>query len=387
MLKRRLIKDSAGSYFLFGPRGTGKTTWLEEHFPDAVRISLLDSAVKRDLRAFPERLAEYIGPVSEGKTVIIDEIQRAPGLLEVIHALMDKRHGLRFIMTGSSARKLKRNASADLLGGRAVKRTCHPFLAAEMGDDFNLQDALRLGMIPLVRYPVAAKSEDVLKTYLDLYLEEEITTEGVIRNLDSFSRFLKVASFSHGSVLSVSGIAREAGIKRSTLDSYFDILEEMLVASRLPVFNKRAKRQLIGHDKFYFFDTGIFRSLRPKGPLDNPNEIDGGCLEGLVYQHLRAWNDYLDAPNELYFWRTKNGVEVDFVIYGESTFVALEVKNSTHAERSDAASLESFISDYPQAKGFLLYRGERAMQVSQHVMAIPVEQFLKNLVPGRDICP
>lgn len=386
MLKKRLMKDTAGSYFLFGPRGTGKTTWLEERFPDAVRISLLDSAVKRDLRAFPERLAEYIGPVVEGKTVIIDEIQRAPGLLEVVHALMDKRSGFRFIMTGSSARKLKRNASADLLGGRAVKRTCHPFLAAEMGDDFNLQDALQLGMIPLVRYPVGAKSEDVLRTYLDLYLEEEITTEGVIRNLESFSRFLKVASFSHGSVLSVSGIAREAGIKRSTLDSYFDILEEMLVASRLPVFNKRAKRQLIGHDKFYFFDAGVFRSLRPKGPLDNPNEIDGVCLEGLVHQHLRAWNDYLDVPNELYFWRTKNGVEVDFVIYGESTFLALEVKNSTYAERSDAASLESFILDYPEAKGILLYRGERTMQVSQHVSAIPVEQFLMNLVPGRDIC-
>ena len=385
MIKKRLLNDTLGSYFLFGPRGTGKTTWLEERFPDAVRISLLDSAIKRDLRAYPERLIEYIGPLVDGKTVIIDEIQRAPGLLEVIHSLMDKRQGVRFIMTGSSARKLKRNASADLLGGRALKRMCHPFIAAEMGEDFDLQEALRLGMIPLVRYPVGSKSEDVLKTYLDLYLEEEITTEGLIRNLDSFSRFLKVASFSHGCVLSVSAIAREAGIKRSTLDSYFDILEEMLVASRLPVFNKRAKRQLIGHDKFYFFDTGVFRSLRPKGPLDNPNEIDGVCLGGLVYQHIRAWNDYLNEPNELYFWRTKNGVEVDFVIYGESTFLALEVKNSIHAERSDASGLESFLSDYPQAKGLLLYRGEREMQVSQHVMAVPVDKFLRNLVPGREL--
>ena len=140
------------------------------------------------------------------------------------------------------------------------------------------------------------------KSYLELYLEEEIATEGVIRNLDSFARFLQIASFSHGSVLSLSGIAREAGIKRSTLDAYFDIIEEMMIATRLPVFTRRAKRQLIGHDKFYFFDTGVFLTLRPKGPLDNPNEIDGVCLEGLVFQHLRAWNDYLDEPNELFFW-------------------------------------------------------------------------------------
>ena len=141
MIKKRLLNDTLGSYFLFGPRGTGKTTWLEERFPDAVRISLLDSAIKRDLRAYPERLIEYIGPLVDGKTVIIDEIQRAPGLLEVIHSLMDKRQGVRFIMTGSSARKLKRNASADLLGGRALKRMCHPFIAAEMGEDFDLQEA------------------------------------------------------------------------------------------------------------------------------------------------------------------------------------------------------------------------------------------------------
>jgi len=382
--KKRLLRDTSGSYFLFGPRGTGKTTWLESQFPDAVRISLLDATVKRDLRAYPERLREYIGPLSSGKTVIVDEIQRAPGLLETIHAMMDSRSGIRFIMTGSSSRKLKRNASADLLAGRALRRMCHPFIAAELGDDFNLSDALRFGMIPLVRYPENGRSEDVLKTYLDLYLEEEIATEGVIRNLDSFSRFLKIASFSHGSVLSASAIAREAGVKRSTIDSYFDILEEMLVASRLPVFDKRAKRQLIGHDKFYFFDAGVFRSLRPKGPLDNPNEIDGACLEGLVHQHLRAWNDYRDNPCELYFWRTKNGVEVDFVLYGESEFLAIEVKNSVHAERRDASALEAFVSDYPEAKAVLLYRGERTIHVSPHVNAVPVEEFLRGLDPSKD---
>ncbi len=379
--KKRFMKDVPGSYFLFGPRGTGKTTWLDACFPDAIRISLLDAGLRRELRAFPERLKNHIGFRTHDATVIIDEIQRAPGVLDVIHELMDKRCNLRFIMTGSSARKLKRNASVDLLAGRAIKRLCHPFLALEMGEDFCLEDALQFGMIPLVRYPENSSSAEVLKSYLALYLEEEIATEGIIRNLDSFARFLQVASFSHGSVLSISAIAREAGIKRSTLDAYFDILDEMMIASRLPVFTRRAKRQLIGHDKFYFFDTGVFRALRPKGPLDNPCEIDGACLEGLVYQHLRAWNDYLDEPNELFFWRTKNGLEVDFVIYGANAFVALEVKNASHADRRDAASLEAFLSDYPEARGWLLYRGERKVQVSAHVTAVPVEEFLMGLTP------
>ena len=381
--RSRLLKDVTGSYFLFGPRGTGKTTWLEERFPDALRISLLDSALRRELRAFPEHIKNYIGIDSKETTVIIDEIQRAPAVLDVIHDLMDKRQNLRFIMTGSSARKLKRNASADLLAGRAIKRLCHPFLAVEMKEDFHLADSLQLGMIPLVRYPKSGMPQEVLKSYLSLYLEEEIATEGVIRNLDSFARFLQIASFSHGSVLSISTIAREAGIKRSTLDAYFDILEEMMIATRLPVFSRRAKRQLIGHDKFYFFDTGVFRVLRPKGPLDNPNEIDGACLEGLVYQHLRAWNDYLDEPNELFFWRTKSGLEVDFIVYGANTFLAFEVKNSAYADRKDAASLEAFITDYPEAKGYLLYRGERKVQLTTHVTAIPVERFLMELTPKK----
>ena len=381
--RKRLLKDVPGSYFLFGPRGTGKTTWLDECFPEALRISMLDSALRRELRAFPEHIKNYIGYSSKEMTVIIDEIQRAPAVLDVIHDLMDKRHNLRFIMTGSSARKLKRNASADLLAGRAIKRLCHPFLAIEMGEDFHLDEALNLGMIPLVRYPKSGTSQAVLKSYLELYLEEEIAKEGVIRNLDSFARFLQIASFSHGSVLSLSGIAREAGIKRSTLDAYFDIIEEMMIATRLPVFSRRAKRQLIGHDKFYFFDTGVFRALRPKGPLDNPNEIDGVCLEGLVFQHLRAWNDYLDEPNELFFWRTKSGVEVDFIVYGVNEFAAIEVKNSAYADRSDASSLEGFITDYPEARGFLLYRGERRVQLTPNVTAIPAEQFLKELTPER----
>ncbi len=376
---KRVLPDIDGSYFLFGPRGTGKSTWLEEHFPKAHIISLLDPATRRELRAYPERLKNYIHAKPNKRTVVIDEIQRAPEVLDVVHQLMDNENGYRFIMTGSSARKLKRNANADLLGGRAAKRMCHPFLARELGEAFCLEDALRYGMLPLVRFPKSGSSENILKTYLDLYIEEELITEGVIRKVDSFFRFLEIASFSHGSVLSASEIAREAGVKRSTVDTYFEILEEMLIVSRLPVFSKRAKRQLIGHDKIYFFDAGVFRALRPHGPLDRATEIEGACLEGLVYQQIRAWNDYLSEPNQLYFWRTKSGVEVDFVIYGENVFRAIEVKNATRADRSDASGLEAFHQDYPEAELTLLYRGERAMKLTENVTAVPVTEFLLSL--------
>ena len=375
----RALHDIEGSYFLFGPRGTGKSTWLTERFPKAQIISLLDPAVRRELRAYPERLRNYIQAKPDRLTVVIDEIQRAPEVLDVVHQLMDEKAPYRFIMTGSSARKLKRNANADLLGGRAVKRMCHPFLARELGDSFDLDEALRYGMIPLVRFPKSGTSASVLKTYLDLYIEEELITEGVIRKVDSFFRFLEVASFSHASVLSASEIAREAEVKRSTVDTYFEILEEMLIISRLPVFSKRAKRRLVGHDKIYFFDAGVFRTLRPRGPLDRATEIEGACLEGLVYQQLRAWNDYLDEPNRLYFWRTRNGVEVDFVIYGPKTFRAIEVKNSMRVDRSDASGLEAFHADYPEAELTLLYRGERSQRITDNVTAVPVSEFLVGL--------
>ena len=379
---KRMISAAKGSFFLFGPRGTGKSVWLNECFPHALTISLLNVAKRREMLANPQILRSLVEGPGNVKDVVIDEIQRVPELLDVIHALMDEKRGYRFILTGSSARKLKRNASADLLGGRAVLRYCHPFMASELGDEFSLERALNVGMIPLVLNSPPEPPESVLSTYLDLYLQEEVTSEGVIRNLDAFARFLEAASFSHGQLLSASDVARDAGVKRSTVDGYFKILEDMLITRHLPVFTKRAKRNLVGHDKYYFFDAGVFRALRPKGPLDRPSEIDGACLEGLVFQHLTAWNDYSGGKNQLFFWRTKAGVEVDFVIYGPNAFHAIEVKNAAKVTRHDAAGLESFRSDYPEATCTLLYRGTEALKITEHCRALPVEQFLRELLPN-----
>ena len=380
-MKKRYIGSPNGSFFLFGPRGTGKTVWLGQQFPEAISINLLEADVRRHLTANPENLVDIVDANADKSTFIIDEIQRVPALLDTIHDLIEKRRTLRFILTGSSARKLKRAQNADLLGGRAVKCLCHPFLASEMGDDFNLGDALRLGMIPLVRYPIGQESESVLKTYLDLYLQEEVINEGVIRKLDVFSRFLETASFSHGSVLSASAIAREAGVKRSTVDSYFEILDELLVTSRLPVFTKRARREIVAHSKFYFFDAGVYRTLRPKGPLDRPEEIDGMALEGLVHQHLRAWLDYSGERNALYFWRTRAGLEVDFIVYTPSDFVAIEVKNAAKVRTEYLAGLKAFRQDYPECRTILLYRGRQQTMIDG-ILAVPVERFLRGLVPN-----
>ena len=379
---KRTISAAKGSFFLFGPRGTGKSVWLKERFPDALTVSLLNVTKRREMLANPQSLRSLVEGAGTVRDIVIDEIQRVPELLDVIHALMDEKRGYRFILTGSSARKLKRNASADLLGGRAVLRYCHPFMASELGEAFSLDQALRVGMIPLVLNSPPETPESILSTYLDLYLQEEVTSEGVIRNLDAFARFLEAASFSHGQLLSASAVARDAGVKRSTVDGYFKILEDMLITRNLPVFTKRAKRNLVGHDKYYFFDAGVFRALRPKGPLDRPSEIDGACLEGLVFQHLTAWNDYGGSENRLFFWRTKAGVEVDFIIYGPHAFHAIEVKNADKLTRRDAAGLEAFHADYPEATCTLLYRGNDALKITEHAKALPVECFLRQLVPN-----
>ena len=381
-MKNRFITQSSGSFFLFGPRGTGKSTWLEAALPEAYTVNLLLADVRRQLTGNPERLHSIVAEHPDKSVFVIDEIQRVPDLLDSVHDIMEKSPHLKFVLTGSSARKLKRaGKDTDMLGGRAVKRTCHPFMAAEMGMDFNLADALRLGMIPLVRYPRNNTSEEVLGTYLDVYLQEEIVNEGLVRKLDDFARFLEMASFSHGAILSMSDIAREAEVKRSTVDGYFSILESLMVAYRLPVFTKRARRQLVGHDKFYLFDAGVYRTLRPKGPLDRPEEIDGAALEGLVHQHLRAWLDYSLVRGGLYFWRTRAGTEVDFVVYTDNGFWAIEVKNAKKVSGGDFSGLKAFHEDYPEAKTILLYRGEES-KVQDGTMVLPVEKFLQRLRPG-----
>jgi uncharacterized protein len=239
---------------------------------------------------------------------------------------------------------------------------------------------LQQGLIPLV--VEAPDPAEVLKTYIALYLREEVQIESLVRNIGAFSRFLEAISFSHGSVLNISNVARECEVERKTVEGYVGIVEDLLLSFRVPVFSKRSKRATAAHDKFYLFDAGVYRSLRPAGPLDRAEEIDGCALEGLVAQHLTAWLAYRDSKNRLYYWRTRKGVEVDFVLYGPDGFWALEVKNTARIRPEDLRGLRAFKTDYPESTAILLYRGHERLKRND-VLCLPCEDFLKSLHPAR----
>ncbi len=377
----RFFKAPNQSFFLFGPRGTGKSTWLKSHYPNAIWIDLLELDQLRIYSATPERLKEVIYAEPNRKVVVINEVQKVPEILSTVHSLIEEKRGLQFILTGSSARKLRRTG-VDLLAGRAILKHMSPFFAAEMKEQFNLEDALKLGLLPLVRgseYP-----EEVLKTYAGMYLKEEVQAEGLVRQIGDFARFLEIVSFSHASELIVSNISRECNIARKTVENYIQILEDLLLGFTLSVFTKRAKRALAERPKFYLFDAGVFRSLRPQRPLDTTHEIHGASLEGLICQHLKAWVDAQVEIFELAFWRTRSKLEVDFVVYGPKTFLAIEVKHSETIHPNDLKGLQAFKKDYPECTPILIYRGKHRLK-KKDILCIPCDEFLLSVHPERPL--
>ncbi|MFZ5912497.1 MAG: ATP-binding protein [Chloroflexota bacterium] len=355
------------SFFLFGPRGTGKTTWVKAHFPDAVYLDLLESGLFTRLLADPGRLEQYI-PRDYAGFVVIDEVQRIPELLNEAHRLIEAR-GMKFVLTGSSARKLRRGGY-NLLAGRALTYQMYPLTALEMGEDFDARKAAVRGMLPLAQ---SNEYAEYLQSYVQTYLEQEILQEGLTRNLAAFSRFLEAASFSQAGPLNVASVAREAAVDRKVVEGYFEILRDLLIAYSLPSFTKRAKRRLVAHPKFYFFDPGLYRAIRPMGPYDTPQEIGGLSLETLVCQQLTAVNDLLRLEYTLHYFRTAEGVEVDFVLYGKRGVKAIEVKASDRFQENMLAGLKRFQADYPEAELFLLYGGNRKMYV-EDVTVLPVQE-------------
>ncbi len=373
MYTRLLEAPERQSFFLLGPRGTGKTSWLSEALSGALVFDLLDSQTYTRLLADPARLGELIPPNHRG-WVVIDEVQRIPDLLNEVHRQIESRK-LRFTLTGSSARKL-RSGGVNLLAGRALTRHMHPLTATELGGDFDLQRAVRFGLLPFAC--TTRTPGDYLASYVSTYLREEIQQEGLARNLSAFGRFLEAASFSQGSVLNMAAVARECSVNAKVVEDYFGILEDLLIAVRLPNFTRRAKRRLVAHPKFFFFDAGVFQALRPRGPLDTQEEIQGPALETLVLQHVRAWNDYRNLDYRISYWRTGRGDEVDFVLYGERGLVAIEVKRSARVRPDDLVGLQLFHEDYPEAQTFCLYTGTRRWHESG-VEILPVSAFLTGM--------
>lgn len=376
---QRFFKDPETSYFLFGPRGTGKSTMVANNHPDALLIDLRLAQVRYQLMASPDYLLELVRVQPKGTTIIIDEIQKIPELLSIVHKLIEEKKGWQFILTGSSARKLKRQG-VDLLGGRALRRTMHPFIASELGNNFHVEDALAHGLVPL-RFAHEQPLE-TLQAYINLYLEEEVKTEGLIRHYEPFIRFLQVMSLSHGSILNVTNVARECHVKRTTVNDWISILDDLLLCYHLPIFTQRAKRELSAASKFYLFDAGVYRALRPMGIKDSDAEVNGAGLEGLVMQHLAAWRDYSTEKHEINFWRTRSGVEVDFVVFGPLGFWAIEVKNSVTISPDDLSGLLTFKEDYPEATPLLLYRGKDRL-LKNGVLCLPCEEFFMGVLPNK----
>ena len=369
----KLPLKNNNSIFLFGPRGTGKTSYIKAHLQGEIYIDLLDFAVYSSLSADPSRL-ENLVPPGYNDWIVIDEVQRIPALLNEVHRLIEHKK-LKFILTGSSARSLRRTG-VNLLAGRALRYTMHPLIIQEIGSAFNLEQALEFGLLPAAVGHTDAKK--YLESYVQTYVREEVLQEGLTRNIGSFTRFLEIASFSQGQLLNMSEIAREVGLGRASVVRYFDILDDLLLSIRIEAFAQRAKRKVIAHQKFYFFDVGVYKILRPMGPLDSREEWEGSGLETLFLQSLSAVNDYYELGYKIYFWRTLRGDEVDFILYGPQGFHAFELKRSSQVSSKALKGLKSFHEEYPEAQLHLIFLGKQK-EYHENIVATPFEEALKNL--------
>lgn len=375
MFKRilKLPLDAHNSIFLFGPRGTGKTSYLKHYLKDFLYFDLLDFGVYGPLHADPSRLENLIPSGYKG-WIVIDEVQRIPELLNEVHRLIEYKK-FKFVLTGSSARSL-RKAGTNLLAGRALTYKMYPLIIQELGDQFSLEYVIKYGLLPsVINHPDPKK---YLESYVQTYIREEVVQEGLTRNVGAFTRFLEVASFSQGQVLNVSEISRELGINRLMVANYFDILDDLLLSSRITAFAQRAKRKVIAHHKFYFFDVGVYRALRLMGPLDSVEEAEGAALETLFLQSLNAVNDYYNLGYKIHFWRTQSGEEVDFVLYGPRGFHAFEIKRSATITSKSLKGLKVFGEEYPEAKLYIIFLGKQK-EYHSSIEVIPFVEALKEL--------
>lgn len=342
-----LHNETDGSIFLFGARQTGKSTILRQQFPQSIYIDLLDNSVKERYRRRPSLLYEALLEKPEGTLVIIDEIPEVPDLLNEVHRLIVER-GLVFILCGSSARKLKRKGH-NTLGGRAFPVYLYPFVSAEI-PDFDIDRAVTYGMIP--PHYLAKNPSRLLAGYIDIYLKEEIKEEALVRNLDAFHRFLEVAALTDGEMVNNNNIAQDCGVHATTVNAYFDILEDTLMGYRIPAFRKVMKRRLMQASKFYYFDIGVVNHLLHRKELVRGTPEYGHAFEHLVIQELYAWLHYTHSDETLSYWRTYTGLEVDAVI-GDAR-VAIEIKSVEDVMTKHLKGLKAFGEEHPQSRKIIV---------------------------------
>jgi len=379
-IKGRLFQPPPGSFFLLGARGTGKTTWLRQSLADAHFIDLLDEQRYLGYLTDPGRFAAELRSLEPHRTVVVDEVQRLPQLLNEVHRAMEEL-GLTFVLCGSSARKLKAGG-VNLLAGRAARREMHPFTPEELGDDFQLDDALRWGTLPVVLG--AADRRDALDAYVQLYLKAEIQAEALVRNLAGFARFLPIAALFHGQAVNVSGIARDAGVARTTAAGYLEILEDTLLAFRLPAFTPRLRVRERRHPKLYWIDPGLVRAVnRRVGPP--VGDEAGHLLEGFVASTLRAYRDNRGLFDDWSYWAPSaaRSTEVDFLLRRGDALVAIEVKATASQPRNkELRGLRAVAELEGMRRRMVVFRGAEPLRTEDGIEVLPVEVFLAALENG-----
>jgi predicted AAA+ superfamily ATPase len=376
MLLKRIFEAPQQSFFLMGPRGSGKTTWLRARFPDAHVIDLLSERTYQRLLANPGQFADELRAISGDRWVIVDEVQRLPGLLNEVHRFIEEKR-LRFVLCGSSARKLKR-AGINLLAGRALHRSMHPFVPEELGSHFDLEESLRYGVLPIVWD--STTREETLTAYAQLYLKEEIQAEALVRNLPGFARFLPLAALFHGQVINASTIAREAGVARTTVAGYLDILEETLLCFRLPAYEAKIRVRERKLPKWYWCDAGIVRAMKRSSGITTPEER-GSLFEGMVAQLIRAYRDYRSICDDMYYWATagRSATEVDFLIIRGGDLIAIEAKSGSTFTEGWCRGLRAVAKLKGLQRRIIVYPEGPALQTKDGIDVVSFKNFADQL--------
>lgn len=364
----------ASSIFLFGARQTGKSTFLEQRFKDAVHIDLLDSKIRHRMQMHPELLFDMLQNYAEGTTVVIDEIPEVPELLNEVHRLIQKKN-LLFVLCGSSARKLKRKGT-NTLGGRARPCYFYPFVSAEL-PDLDLDKALLYGLLP--PHYLSSQPEELLPAYIDVYLREEIKEEAIVRKLDSFQRFLEAAALTSGEIVNYSNIASDCEVKSNTVKAYFEILEDTLLGFMIPAYTKVMKRKVIQSPKFYYFDVGIYNYLLHRTSLSVDTPEYGHCFEHFIAQELKAYLGYTHSRKQLSYWHTYDGKEIDFVL-GDAE-IGIEVKSADEIKPKHLSNFKSFRDEFPQCRCIVVSRDPITRQTGE-INLMYYRDFLSQLWQG-----
>lgn len=380
MFKRGLTLPAPGTetFFLWGPRQTGKSTLLRESYPDALWVDLLKADEYRRHLQNPERLRQDLAARPDVSQVVIDEVQKVPALLDEVHWLIENRK-VSFALCGSSARKVKRGA-ANLLGGRAFRYEMHGLTATELGADFDLDRIVTHGFLP--RVYESSRPQRLLESYVADYLKEEIAAEAIVRNLAAFSGFLESAALADAELVNFSTIARDCGVSSHTIKSYFEILEDTLLGRWLPGYVKRPKRRVIAAPKFYFADVGVVNHLARRGTLQRGSELYCKAFESWVFHEIVTRNAYAGSMSRLSYWRLASGIEVDFVI--DDLRVAIEAKATAKVTSDHLKGLRALAQDHSRVgERYVVCLEPRVRRTDDGIVILPVADFCARLTAGR----